>query len=98
MQAGWPKIIDGRRVRENRLARASRWQPRAEWGTAQAEPLRTIELCMENLRPGRGRRLAAIVARDENIVAEGVDCVTATNDTTQHAQAITTAPACSGAR
>jgi tRNA(Arg) A34 adenosine deaminase TadA len=55
---------------------------------------RAIALGMENVRTGGGGPFAALVARDGQIVAEGVNRVTATNDPTAHAEVVAIREAC----
>lgn len=49
---------------------------------------RAIELSLENVRSGQGGPFAAVVAKDGKIIAEGANCVTATNDPTAHAEIV----------
>jgi guanine deaminase len=55
---------------------------------------RAIELSIENVRSGRGGPFAALVVRKGEIVAEGVNQVTSTNDPTAHAEIIAIRKAC----
>jgi guanine deaminase len=55
---------------------------------------RAIELAIENARSGRGGPFAAIVVKDERIVGEGTNCVTASNDPTAHAEVVAIRAAC----
>jgi guanine deaminase len=57
--------------------------------------LRAIELAEENVRSGRGGPFAAIVVKDGEIVAEGTNLVTSTNDPTAHAEVVAIRRACS---
>ena len=54
---------------------------------------RAIELALENVRGGGGP-FAAVVVRDGQIVAEGCNRVTATNDPTAHAEVVAIRNAC----
>jgi guanine deaminase len=56
--------------------------------------VRAIELSSENLRSGRRGPFAAVVVRDGNIIAEGVNQLTSTNDPTAHAEVIAIREAC----
>lgn len=47
---------------------------------------RAIELAVENARSGRGGPFGAVVARGGEVVAEGVNLVTSSNDPTAHAE------------
>jgi guanine deaminase len=55
---------------------------------------RAIELSIENVRSGRGGPFAAIVVKDGEIIAEGVNQVTFTNDPTAHAEVVAIREAC----
>ena len=55
---------------------------------------RAIELSIENVRSGRGGPFAALVVRNGEIIAEGVNQVTSTNDPTAHAEVIAIREAC----
>lgn len=57
--------------------------------------VRAIELAIENVRSGRGGPFAAIVVKDGNVVGEGTNRVTATNDPTAHAEVVAIRAACS---
>ena len=56
---------------------------------------RAIQLSIDNVRQGNGGPFGAVIVRDGNIVAEGVNSVTATNDATAHAEIIAIRKACS---
>ncbi len=55
---------------------------------------RAIQLSIENVRTGRGGPFGALIVKDGEVVAEGVNCVTATNDPTAHAEIIAIREAC----
>jgi len=55
---------------------------------------RTIELATENARSGRGGPFAALVVRNEKIIAEGTNLVTSANDPTAHAEIVAIRLAC----
>jgi tRNA(Arg) A34 adenosine deaminase TadA len=54
---------------------------------------RAIALSLENARAGRGP-FAAVVVRDGQVVAEGTNRVTETNDPTAHAEVVAIRAAC----
>jgi tRNA(Arg) A34 adenosine deaminase TadA len=53
-----------------------------------------IELAEANVRAGRGGPFAAIVVKDGDLIAEGTNLVTSTNDPTAHAEVIAIRRAC----
>jgi guanine deaminase len=55
---------------------------------------RAVALGLENVRTGRGGPFAAVVVKDGRIIAEGANCVTATNDPTAHAEVVAIREAC----
>lgn len=55
---------------------------------------RAIELSIENVRSGRGGPFAAVVAKDGQIIGEGTNRVTSTNDPTAHAEIVAIRQAC----
>ncbi|HEX3355151.1 MAG TPA: nucleoside deaminase [Terriglobales bacterium] len=55
---------------------------------------RAIELAIENVRSGLGGPFGAVVVKDGNILAEGANRVTATNDPTAHAEVLAIRQAC----
>lgn len=55
---------------------------------------RAIELSLENVRLGSGGPFGAVVVRDGEIISEGVNCVTASNDPTAHAEIVAIRKAC----
>src|SRR5258705_1291779 len=55
---------------------------------------RAIQLAVENVRSGQGGPFGAVIVNDGNIVAEGANRVTATNDPTAHAEVLAIPQAC----
>jgi guanine deaminase len=55
---------------------------------------RAIALALENVRAGRGGPFAALVAKDGEVIAEGANSVTSTNDPTAHAEIVAIRAAC----
>jgi guanine deaminase len=55
---------------------------------------RAIELAIENVRSGRGGPFGAVIVREAEIIAEGANSVTATNDPTAHAEVVAIRKAC----
>lgn len=55
---------------------------------------RAIELSRENMRANRGGPFGAVVVRDGEIVGEGWNAVTSTNDPTAHAEVMAIREAC----
>jgi len=55
---------------------------------------RAIALSIENVRSGRGGPFGAVVVKDGEIIAEGLNQVTSTNDPTAHAEIIAIREAC----
>jgi guanine deaminase len=55
---------------------------------------RAIALATENVTSGRGGPFAALIVRDGEIIAEGVNIVTATNDPTAHGEVTAIRAAC----
>jgi tRNA(Arg) A34 adenosine deaminase TadA len=55
---------------------------------------RAIQLSIENVRSGRGGPFGAVVVMGGEIIAEGVNCVTQTNDPTAHAEVVAIREAC----
>jgi guanine deaminase len=55
---------------------------------------RAIQLSIENVRSGRGGPFGAIIVRGNEIIAEGVNRVTETNDPTAHAEVTAIREAC----
>jgi tRNA(Arg) A34 adenosine deaminase TadA len=53
-----------------------------------------IALATENVTSGRGGPFGAIVVRDGEVIASGVNQVTATNDPTAHAEVVAIRRAC----
>jgi guanine deaminase len=56
---------------------------------------RAIQLSVENVRQGAGGPFGAVIVKEGGIVAEGVNCVTAANDPTAHAEIVAIRAACS---
>jgi guanine deaminase len=66
-------------------------------GPTQANPeflRRAIALAKENVTSGKGGPFAAVVVRDGEIVGEGANSVTATNDPTAHGEVNAIRAAC----
>jgi tRNA(Arg) A34 adenosine deaminase TadA len=55
---------------------------------------RAIELAIENVRSGRGGPFGAVIVRGGEIIAEGANSVTTTNDPTAHAEVLAIRAAC----
>jgi len=55
---------------------------------------RALALSLQNVRSGRGGPFGAVIVRGGKIIAEGVNCVTATNDPTAHAEMMAIREAC----
>lgn len=55
---------------------------------------RAIELAIDNVRSGSGGPFGAVVVKDGEIIAEGANSVTATNDPTAHAEMVAIRKAC----
>jgi len=55
---------------------------------------RAIELAVDNVRSGKGGPFAALVTRDNEILAEGTNLVTSANDPTAHAEVVAIREAC----
>ncbi len=55
---------------------------------------RAIQLSMENVQSGRGGPFGAVIVKDGNIIAEGANQVTSTNDPTAHAEILAIRAAC----
>ena len=55
---------------------------------------RAIELSLENVRFGRGGPFGCVIVNQGNVLAEGVNQVTATNDPTAHAEVLAIREAC----
>ena len=56
--------------------------------------MRAIELAIENVRSGLGGPFGAVVIKDEEVIASGVNRVTSTNDPTAHAEIVAIREAC----
>src|SRR4029077_4998534 len=55
---------------------------------------RAIQLSLDNIRAGLGGPFAAVIVKDEKIIAEGTNLVTSTNDPTAHAEVVAGREAC----
>ena len=59
---------------------------------------RAIELAISNVRSGQGGPFGAVIVRDGEIIAEGTNSVTRTNDPTAHAEIMAIRMACTKLR
>jgi len=55
---------------------------------------RAIQLSLDNVLSGRGGPFGAVIVKDDNVVAEGVNQVTSHNDPTAHAEVVAVRLAC----
>jgi guanine deaminase len=55
---------------------------------------RAIELALENVRAAAGGPFAALIVKDGQVIAQGTNRVTATNDPTAHAEIVAIREAC----
>jgi tRNA(Arg) A34 adenosine deaminase TadA len=55
---------------------------------------RAIQLSIDNVLSGRGGPFGAVVVKDGDVVAEGANQVTSTNDPTAHAEVVAIRGAC----
>lgn len=55
---------------------------------------RAIQLSVDNVERGKGGPFGAVIVKNGSIVAEGVNCVTADNDPTAHAEITAIRGAC----
>src|SRR5216684_798338 len=55
---------------------------------------RAIAMALENVRSGSGGPFAALIVKEERILAEGTNRVTLTNDPTAHAEVVAIREAC----
>jgi guanine deaminase len=55
---------------------------------------RAIELAIENVRSGRGGPFAAVVVKDDRVIATGANQVATSNDPTAHAEIVAIRNAC----
>lgn len=55
---------------------------------------RAIELAIRNVRSAAGGPFGAVIVKDGNVVAEGVNSVTSANDPTAHAEIVAIRKAC----
>ena len=71
-----------------------RRRPKARRGTHATFLQRAIDLAVENVESGRGGPFGAVIVRNNRIVAEGTNLVTAVNDPTCHAEVMAIRAAC----
>jgi guanine deaminase len=57
---------------------------------------RAIQLSLDNVLSGQGGPFGAVIVKDSNIIAEGVNRVTVDNDPTAHAEIVAVRKACAG--
>jgi len=55
---------------------------------------RAIELAIENVRSGRGGPFGSLIVKGDEIIAEGANDVTSSNDPTAHAEVLAIRRAC----
>jgi len=55
---------------------------------------RAIELSIENVKDSKGGPFGVVITKDNEIIAEGTNLVTSTNDTTAHAEIVAIRNAC----
>jgi tRNA(Arg) A34 adenosine deaminase TadA len=55
---------------------------------------RAIELALENVRSGRGGPVGVVIVKGGQVLAEGANIVTSTNDPTAHAEIVAIREAC----
>jgi guanine deaminase len=55
---------------------------------------RAIELALENVRSGRGGPFGVVIVKGGQVLAEGANSVTSTNDPTAHAEIVAIREAC----
>jgi guanine deaminase len=55
---------------------------------------RAIQLSLDNVHSGQGGPFGAVIVKDDNIIAEGVNRVTRNNDPTAHAEVVAIREAC----
>jgi guanine deaminase len=55
---------------------------------------RAIELSIENVRSGRGGPFGTVIVKGRQVIAEGTNRVTTTNDPTAHAEIVAIRAAC----
>ncbi|MGA3286172.1 MAG: nucleoside deaminase [Bacteroidota bacterium] len=55
---------------------------------------KAIKLSLENVQTGKGGPFAALIVKDNNIIASGTNLVTSLNDPTAHAEIIAIREAC----
>src|SRR5271157_5858524 len=59
---------------------------------------RAIHLALQNVHSGQGGPFGAVVVKDGNMIAEGANQVTSTNDPTAHAEVLAIRAACAKLR
>jgi guanine deaminase len=55
---------------------------------------RALALSLENVRSGQGGPFGAVIVKEDQIIAEGMNCVTTMNDPTAHAEMVAIRAAC----
>jgi guanine deaminase len=55
---------------------------------------KATKLSLENVQSGKGGPFAALIVKDNNIIASGTNLVTSTNDPTAHAEIVVIREAC----
>ena len=56
---------------------------------------RAVDLAIENVRSGNGGPFGAVIVKDDELIATGVNLVTSTNDPSAHAEVVAIRAACS---
>jgi len=65
---------------------------------ANAFMARAIQLSLENVRSGQGGPFGCVIVKEDKVIAEGVNQVTATNDPTAHSEVLAIRHACQNLR